>query len=993
LTEDDRELGWVLGEWKAHSSQSYVTENGATIQWEEILDLVSFTNQTRIVKELWRRDFKKHWLNYLVSHPWKRKGFLALVDAAEKFCRRCIESRQQKRRPSKLCHRYTNLKPQVHRFLFPTSHYIKKQGRNFWNGDAFKSSFQRQRIYKTIQVTVVMKGVKPSKYEALVKWSHTWKKNPIDRKKVQSNITQSVSPSIHKQRESFPTSSPSEHEDSLSPELEELAFLLEEACNISALCPWKHVETNMSNDLRNFLNQETEWVLFCKRPKIRSKKDERFSPRQQAFETLRETLRKKIILPPKEIITSFVSPKDLEGKLDHHEEEEKREEAMKMTIQDKLTFNSIPTASLESTIIEESMFRKKQDEQLLRCAYDYKAKEKQNLLDKQRKPTLPSQPTKVDGDTQKLEDNHCWEMGDRKSKNTSDEDTMSKERLPSPIYGSFTDNNNCKSRGSCSENAYNFGGDLAFADDSKGRNSLLENNEVTIFEDSNNKNDKKIGMEDKKNHNAISLEGDCQKRKSIKANKSKQLFLQNPAVQLEQKKPDSEYGTSNQMPSKEVKVLNTRNRLQTKSTQQDICKPLKVFHEIPIHVVGDTDGSVVGFTSDITNNEDDSACHQLNSVQGAKSYVSELRSYQLFSSSMRREAQLLLHISQWKTWHMTNHSNTQLFSKTQETIVNAFRDDEILLSKQAFQRAFAHIPIDQQSLIDMANDYSNLREKMWIWWYGLVQGCCMEFAAQFPRVWNDFEYTQRSLWEYVTHLESAMREHHFDECLHETIKNGKDMREDRSNFLKQPDATTNFLPVADARQYLKSYVTSLNKYLDMSTSVRNKMFFKAYSGSWKLWEKKGRINEEAFLEHEELRLEKYRVDEMTLLDSEFRSPYLRGLENSLIRPLFSREIELYLTIREKLWLLFCCDILWPSWKEAVQNKEGLDRFFKSQERLWDFFQKMEVAIMKIHGNRCTQLTRSNWPHLNTTSPLTVAMLKAQPFSTILGTTTQTASML
>lgn len=376
---------------------------------------------------------------------------------------------------------------------------------------------------------------------------------------------------------------------------------------------------------------------------------------------------------------------------------------------------------------------------------------------------------------------------------------------------------------------------------------------------------------------------------------------------------------------------------------------------------GDQDGA-----SDLTTNEaelNDTSLpsntdgSELVSMQPARNYVSTLRSYQLFSSSMRREAHLLLHISQWQTWHVTDHSNGSVFVKNQETVMNEFRDDELYLSRQAFKKATVRIPYTNVALLDMAKLYTSLREKTWVWWCSLVQGCCVEFTTQFPRVWDDFEYTQRSLWEYFTQLEIGMREYHFQECLRDR---SNATAADTSPLLEQQ----NVLPQrsAESGQYVHTYISSLNEYLNFSVSVASKAFLQGYLRVWKNWlesrdETSSRIS---FLEGEENMLEKFRRDEHARVEASFRVPYLQVFNSSYGRPLLVREIELYLTLREKLWYLFCREILWESWKDFITKEDpnGFDEFEQNQKQLWDYFEKMERALLKVHGSRCSQLSQA-----------------------------------
>jgi hypothetical protein len=337
-------------------------------------------------------------------------------------------------------------------------------------------------------------------------------------------------------------------------------------------------------------------------------------------------------------------------------------------------------------------------------------------------------------------------------------------------------------------------------------------------------------------------------------------------------------------------------------------------------------------------------------------YVSTLRSYQLFSSSMRREAHLLLHISQWKTWDLTNHSTGSAFAKTQEVVFNAFRDDELHLSKHAFSKAKSHLASDNNAILEMAETYAILREKTWIWWCAVTYRCCVEFAAQSPRIWDDFEYAQRSLWEYAIHLETGMRDFHFNQCLL-----GPRNHQDPANITPLLDqASINSIFLGDAGHYVHHYITCLRNYLNLSTTVRKAAFIRRYLEQWKAW-LPTRYSRLSFLEAAKTHLKRFQVEESSLVQVNFRGPYLIRFDGARSRPMFAREIELYLTLRDKLWHFFCHEILFESWKECFSNENATyNEFEKSQLALWDYFEKMEQVILKVHASHCSQLARTTW---------------------------------
>jgi hypothetical protein len=96
----DRELAWTIGEWKAHNHHyddaaprsssnndaALIVVNQKNINWDDILDLVCFELQKRIVNQRWRPSFNHNWLKFLVSGKRKRRIFVHLKNEAERYC-------------------------------------------------------------------------------------------------------------------------------------------------------------------------------------------------------------------------------------------------------------------------------------------------------------------------------------------------------------------------------------------------------------------------------------------------------------------------------------------------------------------------------------------------------------------------------------------------------------------------------------------------------------------------------------------------------------------------------------------------------------------------------------------------------------------------------------------------------------------------------------------------------------------------------------------
>jgi hypothetical protein len=474
--------------------------------------------------------------------------------------------------------------------------------------------------------------------------------------------------------------------------------------------------------------------------------------------------------------------------------------------------------------------------------------------------------------------------------------------------------------------------------------------------------------------------------KQMKNRKSKNLrmsSIENPLLTNASIEAETgiviEIGSETDNKEKLVKGLLYGNRINA----LNVCVPKKNsdshnMNEVPTRV-DITDRSLPDAESDLTSPEEESypcgnqhsvACPQEEMENPIRKYVSAIKGYQLFSSSVRREAHLLLHLSQWKTWHLFNHTNGSNFAKTQETVFYSFRDDELYLSKRTFSHAMSHLIVDRPELICMAKVYATLRDKIWSWWCSLAYSCCVEFTLQNPRMWEDFEYTQRSLWEYELQLETSLRNLHFQQ-----MNNISDDENEVTHLtpLSDQSTTSNAFPSGDVGGFVQNYVTCLKKYLSLSMGPRNRAFLNKYLADWKaIFVGNGQNSfDNNFLESQRALLEQFRTEESALVDLNFRGPYLRSFGTACSRPIVAREIELYFTIREKLWHFFLNQVLWESWYECSSTAERGDfnDFEKSQSTYWKYFQSMEHAILKVHGNRCSQLANARWVSIPPVAPM------------------------
>jgi hypothetical protein len=365
--------------------------------------------------------------------------------------------------------------------------------------------------------------------------------------------------------------------------------------------------------------------------------------------------------------------------------------------------------------------------------------------------------------------------------------------------------------------------------------------------------------------------------------------------------------------------------------------------------------------------------------QSISSYVSTLRVYRMFSSTMRREAHLLLHLSQWKSWHLTNHTNGAMFAKTQESVFNAFRDDELHLSKLALNRACGHIACDNKAILDMAKNYAALREKTFNWWCSMTYKSCLEFATtQNLRSWEDFEFTQRSLWENLMQLENAICDFHFQECMSSSLASRAN---DEANGIKAsvPRLLPSVPPLvlhAGAGHYLHHYVTCLKNYLHLNVSSRKQAFIHAYLARWKtswveVWG--AQVKRISFLEEEKAHLDRFICAENASFNLAFRGPGEIGFGCAFGCSKFLRELSHFTALRANLWYLFCHDIVLERWNEFLGMEiPNYNDFEKSQLILWDYFDTMEQAILKVHGMRCTQLAGVGWAPPSVPLPVLVA---------------------
>jgi hypothetical protein len=887
LPDRDQQLAWIIGEWYSHNSSSQ------NINWDEVLDLVEFDVQKRIVQARRHCDFERNWLHYLVVAS-RRRTFRELREEAEEYCRRKFQSRRKTAQNQAMVgeKRWSAASPAAFQYLFPHIR-VKKL-----------CSLPRKRHVNDVATTsddaVTMRPRNPiDDHVNIVEEAQQQRiipSNPNSRDGTDASVDRNdhIPTFQHDQTDNALVVSKlqvaphatkrGDRPESLSWDLikldaiaaapqgmsdgfKELAFLLEQACHLNLSCHWDHVLRTMSPPLRAFVESKSHLVSFHQHGnKYRCLVGERSSPRRIQMDAYRKKLRTTISasLPVNTSNRESIGDASTVAKL--RSRGGQGDEA------------SFPGKTAHEPGSSPSPVERRVEGQ----------------METEMHMNQGMEATTKDGNRPAKKD--CVERSELQKASVKRVEKVFQG--PAEQEGQFSKAQHVKSLGKASTRDEN---EVATLTQKRQLNATLD-----------------VAM------NAGDAEISTATRQVDKSKHSRKDDTETP------KHKKSRYGVPTRVVTIDESLLDEGSDLTTHDLE-----------EVATRRVDNSPANIVTIP---------------DALHPTESYVSTLRSYQLFSSSMRREAHLLLHISQWKTWHLTNHSSGSVFAKTQEVIFNAFRDDEVQLSKQAFSNAKNHIVSENEEIIEMAGKYALLREKTWVWWCALTYGYCVEFAAQSPRMWDDFEYTQRSLWEYAMQLETAMRDFHFNQCL-QGPRNPRDAVI-TSTLLEQEPASAIFL--GEAGHYVHHYIDCLRNYLNLSASVRKSAFIRSYLEQWKAW-LPTRYSRVSFLEAAKTHLTRFQVEERSLVEVNFRGPYLRGFDGACGRPMFAREIELYLTLRDKLWHFFCHEIVWKSWKECF-SKEDLtsEEFEKSQMALWDYFEKMEHVILKVHGSHCSQLARTTW---------------------------------
>ena len=313
-------------------------------------------------------------------------------------------------------------------------------------------------------------------------------------------------------------------------------------------------------------------------------------------------------------------------------------------------------------------------------------------------------------------------------------------------------------------------------------------------------------------------------------------------------------------------------------------------------------------------------------IQTVHSYLDEIRRYHMLSSGVRREAYLLLHLKQWQSWIGSEFAKvpTVVAQNVHVNLVQ-FREDERTL----FEKVVATAHTMSESVMRVSNLYVSLRNKVWVWWCSQIQSCCRDFAAQWPRVWGDFEYSQRSLWDYFSRVETSLESVHCQQCL------GLFHEQNSSEELFTLDAATQL------SDNMRDYVFQLRNYYQSGRAVRKASFLSQNLTDWKRW-MDGRENSRLFLTQQQFLLDRFCVDESSLVDQTVRNR------------VESREINLYMSLREKL-LAWFSEVLRGSWKDCIDDSaRQWEDFEKEQHRLWGYFNRIEQSTLNLHLSRCTQ---------------------------------------
>mmetsp|Transcript_19757 Transcript_19757/g.29954 ORF Transcript_19757/g.29954 Transcript_19757/m.29954 type:complete len:985 (-) Transcript_19757:266-3220(-) len=331
LTSEDKDLGWILGEWRSQN------RNIDGIEWSEIVDFVSVGNRTRIKEYMRRDDFRENWLRHLMPQESKCKDFMRLVQAAENFCHQELEARKRKREkfeehdnnsnPSpkriaklsntkkitsvmQLVNRQLTLKsgpnelrPPRHLLLQSSVPRKAKKHESKQNTVPFSEAVSDKQPFQILETTKLQNC--PNKKSSVPEQAkkHESKQNDAPfSEAVSDNQTFQITETTKLQNCPYKTtlegSDPSQYQHlcpkSLGPDLMELAFLLEQARILKAYPFWNHVDAHKSASLAIIIRTKSNYVSF-KKKRLEMLVGSLTNPRRRDFDTFRTILQEKLL--------------------------------------------------------------------------------------------------------------------------------------------------------------------------------------------------------------------------------------------------------------------------------------------------------------------------------------------------------------------------------------------------------------------------------------------------------------------------------------------------------------------------------------------------------------------------------------------------------------------------------------------------------------------------------------------------------------------------
>lgn len=296
LTPEDKDLGWIVGEWKSRNKK----RDG--VEWSEIVDSVSTANRTRIIKYMHRDDFTQHWLKYLA--PQNANCFMRLVEAAENFCYQESQARKRKREHFiKLDH--NNAQPSLKRTAMSSSadgnisvmQLVKKQL-------TMKSAKDELRPLKHVllqngfPIQTKKDESKQNAAAATVNQRVKIREEIATNKKHQNNAKLEESGTKQKRQNDTKLErwDPSKYHHlcpkPLGSDIMELAFLLEHARLMKAPSIWDHVNAYMSDSLAALIRQYSDHPHY-KKKRLELIVGKLNDPRRDDFESFRNNLREE----------------------------------------------------------------------------------------------------------------------------------------------------------------------------------------------------------------------------------------------------------------------------------------------------------------------------------------------------------------------------------------------------------------------------------------------------------------------------------------------------------------------------------------------------------------------------------------------------------------------------------------------------------------------------------------------------------------------------